>query len=224
MHGAREALASGLTHVEKQVEAIEEAVFKNPAYAFELAKTLVESTCRTILRERNINYSEDDDLPRLFRTVKTHLPFLPPTASSEAAVRASLVRTLSGLGTAIQGICELRNQCNFAAHGADKQRPAMESVHSLLAAQAADTIVGFLYRVHKQERMAPASPRNLYDDNSAFNDSVDDLHDIIHIFDVELRPSEVLFHMEPESYRIYLTEFNTGSASTSTSASLEATS
>jgi hypothetical protein len=36
---------------------------------------------------------------------------------------------------------------------------------------------------------------------------VDEAHAVIRIFDIELRASEVLFQMEPESYRIYLAEF-----------------
>lgn len=208
MHSARDAFAAGLTHIEEQVRSIEQTVVENPALAFDLARTLIETVCRTILAERKIAYSEDDDLPRLFRTASNHLPFLPPAASGEAEVRRSLVQTLNGLSTAIQGICELRNQCGFASHGSDKPRPSMESVQALMAAEAADTIVGFLYRVHRQDRTPPPSPRALYDDNPAFNDSVDETHGMIRIFDVELRPSEVLFQMEPESYRIYLAEFD----------------
>jgi hypothetical protein len=83
----------------------------------------------------------------------------------------------------------------------------MESVQALMAAEAADTIVGFLHRVHRQERTLPSSPRALYEDNARFNDSVDDTHGMIRIFDIELRASEVLFQMEPESYRIYLADF-----------------
>ena len=40
-----------------------------------------------------------------------------------------------------------------------------------------------------------------------FNESVDDAHGMIRIFEVEFRPSEVLFQMEPQSYRVYLAEF-----------------
>ena len=76
-----------------------------------------------------------------------------------------------------------------------------------MAAEAADTIVGFLHRVHRQDRTLPGSPRALYEGNAPFNDSVDEAHGAIRIFDVELRPSEVLFQMEPETYRIYLAEF-----------------
>ena len=100
-------MASGLTHIEEHVTSIEQAVAEKPGLAFDLARTLVESTCRTVLRERSVAYAETDDLPKLFRVVTQHLPFLPSTASGASEVRDSLKRTLSGLSTAIQGICEL---------------------------------------------------------------------------------------------------------------------
>lgn len=208
MHGARDAFAAGLAHVEEQVRSIKQAVVENPVLAFDLARTLIETVCRTILAERNIAYSEDDDLQKLFRTASTHLPFLPATASIEAATRDSLKRTLGGLSTAIQGICELRNRCGFASHGSEKPRPLMESVQALMAAEAADTIVGFLHRVHRQDRTPQPSPRALYDGNQAFNDSVDEAPGPIRILEIEFRVSEVLFQMEPESYRIYAAEFD----------------
>ncbi len=207
MNGARDAIASGLAHIEEQVRSIELAVVKNPALAFDLARTIVETACRTILTERKIAYSASDDLPKLFRTVSNHLQFLPPAASSGTEVRNSLTRILNGLGTAIQGICELRNQCGFASHGSDKPRPPLESVQALLVAEAADTIVGFLHRVHRQDRTSQPSQRVLYETNAAFNDWVDEQHGPIRIFESEFRASEVLFQMETESYRIYLADF-----------------
>jgi hypothetical protein len=212
MHGARDAIAGGLAHVEQQVKSIEQAVVENPSLTFDLARTLVESVCRAVLGERNIGFSENDDLPKLFKTASQHLPFLPPSASSEAEVRESLKKTLGGLSTAIQGICELRNKCGFASHGSGALRPPMESVQALMAAEAADTIVGFLHRVHRQDR-TPANPPNLspavFDNNPDFNEFVDETHGKIRIYEIEFRPSEVLFHMEPESYRVYLAEFDT---------------
>jgi len=213
MHGARNAMASGLSHIEEQVKGIEEAVVENPALAFDLAKTLVESTCRAILGERKIAHGEDDDLPKLFRTACQHLPFLPAMASGEA---------LNGLSTAIQGVCELRNRCGFASHGSGHPRPPMESVQALLAAGAADTMVGFLYRVHRQDRTLPPSPRALFEANPAFNDSVDEAHGTIRIFESEFRPSEVLFVMEPESYRIHLAEYDQDAEGAEAGASSEA--
>ena len=207
MHGSRDAISRGLTHIEKQVDGIESAVREDPSLAFDLAKVLVESTCRTILKERNVDFNHKDDLPKLFRLVTERLPFLPSEASQAADVRKSLNQTLSGLSTAVQGICELRNQCGYASHGSEGLRPQMESVQALLAAQAADTIVGFLYQIHQQERSVPGSSSPKYEDNSDFNDFVDESHIEVRIFDSEFRPSEIMYQMEPESYRVYLAEF-----------------
>lgn len=208
MHGARDAMEGGLAHIREHVNGIEEAVVQNPGLAFDLAKTLVESACRTVLSERSVTYAETDDLPKLFRTVTQQLPFLPSTASHASEVRDSLKRTLSGLSAAIQGICELRNQCGFASHGSDSPRPAMERVQALLAAEAADAIVGFLHRVHRADRNPPRRPAGeAFDDNSAFNDSLDESFGPFRVFEIEFRPSEVLYALEPETYRIYLADY-----------------
>jgi hypothetical protein len=90
----------------------------------------------------------------------------------------------------------------------------MESVQALLAAEAADTVVGFLHRVHRQDKTLSPSPRLMYEDNPAFNDSVDETHGMIRIFDAEFRASEVLFQMEPETYRVYLAEFDVENSET----------
>jgi hypothetical protein len=86
----------------------------------------------------------------------------------------------------------------------------MESVQALLAAGAADSIVGFLYRIHRQDRALSPPARDVYDASQGFNEFVDEAHGPIRIFESEFRASEVLFHMEPESYRIHLAEYDGG--------------
>jgi hypothetical protein len=207
MHGARTAMAGGWSHIEEQVKGIERAVGENPGLAFDLAKTVVESACRTILVERRIVFAADDDLPKLFKAVTTGLPLLPVAASSEAEARKSLAQTLSGLHTALQGVCELRNAWGFASHGSSGPRPLMESVQALLAAQAADAIVGFLYRVHRQEGVTLPARGLAYDDHEAFNSYVDEANEVVRIFSLEYRPSEVLFSIDLEAYRDLLAGF-----------------
>lgn len=210
MHGARAAMAGGLTHIEEQIKGIERAVIENPGLAFDLAKTVVESACRTILVERKISFAPDDELPRLYKAVTTNLPLLPIAASSEPEARKSLVQTLNGLHTALQGVCELRNAYGFASHGADGTRPPMESVQALLAAQAADAIVGFLHRVHQQERGPVSRARIAYNDNEDFNTYVDEANEPLKIFDLAYRPSEVLFAVDHEAYRDLMADFKSG--------------
>jgi hypothetical protein len=221
MQGARAAIDGGVAHIDRHVEGIEQAIADNPGLAFDLAKTLVESVCRKVLDDRSIPYTEADDLPQLFRAVCRCLPFLPATASGEAEVRESLRRTLNGLSTAIEGICELRNQCGFASHGSGRPRPALEGVQALLAAQAADAVVGFLHRVHLLDRSPPPPPLR-YETNQAFNDHVDETHEPFRVFEIELQPSRVGFEMEPETYRVYLAEFEPAQAEEGADALAEA--
>jgi hypothetical protein len=201
MHGARAAMTGGLFHIEEQVKGIERAVIENPGLAFDLAKTVVESACRAILIERKISFGFDEDLPRLFKSVTMHLPILPVAASAEIEARKSLAQTLNGLHTALQGVCELRNAYGFASHGTAGPRPLMESVQALLAAQAADAIVGFLHRVHRQERQSPSNEKLEYEDNEDFNSYIDDANEQVRIFDLTYGASEVLFFVDQQAYR-----------------------
>lgn len=135
---------------------------------------------------------------------------LPVAASSEAEARKSLAQTLNGLHTALQGVCELRNAYGFASHGSDGPRPVMESVQALLAAQAADAIVGFLHRLHRQDRNTSPIARLEYDNNEEFNAYVDEANVQVRIFDLVYRPSEVLFAIDQEAYRDLLTGYAPG--------------
>ena len=208
MRGARVAMSDGLAHIEAQITGIERAVVENPGLAFDLAKTLIESTCRTILTERRVAFDPGDDLPRLFKAATNSLPLLPASASGETAVRRSLAQTLGGLHTAVQGVCELRNNCGFASHGADSPRPAMETVQALLAAETADAIVGFLHRLHRQDRTPPINLQLKFEDNSSFNEYVNETHEPVRIFEEDFEPSRILFDLAPEAYRLYLGEYS----------------
>lgn len=209
MHSARAAVAGGLTHIEEQVKALEGAVVANTGLAFDLAKTLVESACKTIITERGGKYENEDDLPKVYKAAAGCVPFLPSALASDGAARKTLLQTLNGLSTALQGVCELRNAYGFASHGSDGPRPAMEGVHAVLAAQTADAIVGFLYRVHSTDRSRPIVPRLELDDNSQFNEWIDQENDPVRIFSLPAyRPSEVLFNVDQEAYRDLLDAYD----------------
>jgi len=208
MHGARVAVTGGMLQIEEQVKALELAVVENTGLAFDLARTLVESACKTIITERGSTFEKDDDLPKLFRTATLSVPFLPVALAGDPGARKSLQQTLSGLSTALQGVCELRNAFGFASHGSAEPRPTMERVQALLAAQAADAIIGFLYRVHRQDLTRPRSVSMAYDDHAEFNDWIDEQSEPVHIFSLPpYRPSDVLFNVDLEAYRDLLADY-----------------
>jgi hypothetical protein len=215
MHGARAAIAGGLAHIEEQVKALERAVGENVGLAFDLAKTLIESACKAVITERGGTYGKDDQLPKLFTSACSLVPFLPPAIATEAAARKSLAQTMNGLHTAVQGVCELRNSFGFASHGSDAPRPLMEAFQAVLVAQAADAIVGFLYRVHAQDLARPRVAPLRYEDNSVFNAAVDDRNSPVFVwfgrgeeeYALEYDASRLLFDSDIEAYRNALEEF-----------------
>src|SRR5579875_485914 len=210
MHGARAAVADGMLHIEEQVKAIELAVVQNTGFAFDLAKTLIESACKTILRERHRLFDKDDDLPKLFKMVRQVVPLLPASLRDDPGARKRLEQTLNGLSNAF----------GFASHGSDSPRPAMEAIHATLAAQAADAIVGFLYSVHRQDLVKPRTPRLEYGDHADFNEWIDEQCAPVQILSLPpYRPSEVLFYVDQEAYRDLLADF--GSAEVNSVASAE---
>ena len=202
MRSAREATVGGLEHIEQQIVAIEQAMQENPAFVFDLSRSLVESACKSILSERSISFGSGDDLPKLLKALTQQMPILPVAESQATDVRNSLVKTIGGLHMVIQGICELRNKTGFS-HGSEGHRPRLGIVQARMAAEAADSIVGFLYRIHTQDRTLPVR----YEDNSEFNDWLDEEHGEFQIIDVEFKASDVLFQMEPEAYRVHLVDF-----------------
>jgi len=208
MHGARAAVAGGMLHIEEQVKALELAVVENTGLAFDLAKTLVESTCKTILTERGGTFEKEDDLPKVFKAATLTVPFLPVAMLSDPGARKSLQQTLSGLNTALQGVCELRNAYGFASHGSDGPRPLMEGVQALLVAQAADAIIGFLYRVHRQDLSRPRTVLLEYGRNPEFNEWLDEQCEPVCILSLPpYQPSDVLFNVDQEAYRDLLADY-----------------
>lgn len=205
MRGAREAVDGGMMHIEQHVSALERAVGENPGLAFDLSRAVVESVCRSILQTKGVAFDPDDDLPRLFKATTNNLPMLPQPASAEADVRRSLEKTVNGLHTAIQGVCELRNACGFASHGAAGPKPPLETVQALLAAEAADVVVGFLSRLHFGST-TPHQKELQYDDNPELNEFIDDACEPVQVLGYEFVPSMVLFQMDKVAYQDVLAQ------------------
>ena len=145
-----------------------------------------------------------------------HLPFLPVSIANAADARKKLLQTLGGLHTSVLGVCELRNAYGFASHGTETQRPVMSSAQAILAAQAADTIIGFLHRIHRQDGSLVASAKLTYDDTPDFNNYVDFANDPVQIFHLEYKASDVLFNVDLEAYRDLLSNYGNDEAATNT--------
>jgi hypothetical protein len=213
MHGAREVIASGAVHLVEQITALEEAVEKNPGLVFDLAKTILESACIWVLKERGADYETGWDLPRLLKKTVIRLRLVPEGLDAEPEVSNSLRKTVGGLQTVIHGICELRNSYGFASHGRDASFQQLEAIQALLVARSTDAIVSFLFRVHRGYAADVGAQLPAYGDHPDFNEYVDEGNEAVQIFELKYSPSRVLFDVDPQAYRDLLAgwEEDTGS-------------
>jgi hypothetical protein len=202
MTGCRDVLThfAGSIHIERQIVLIEQNVAQNPRLAFDLCKATIETTCKTVLRERGIEPESADNVQDLLKQALNHLDILPDSHRDRPKVRDGLKKTLNGLKTVVQGLAEIRNDEGFASHGPDAFAPSLDTLHALMAARATDAIVHFLVGCHRAFPRSSGARRLEYADNQTFNDYVDDLHGLIRIFESQYKPSEVLFELDDVAY------------------------
>ncbi len=209
MVGARAAVLDGpiAEVIEQQIHAIENALESVPDFAFDLSKTLVESVCKTVLADIGQPADPNWDAPKLLRETTNRLALLPRGHPDPARARDSVEKTIRGLLQTIQGLCELRNGYGMASHGRDGFSARLDLRQAALAAQAADTIVSFLYRIHRDALMQSPGARVYYEDHADFNEAFDRDNEPIRLGDVELLPSRVLFHGDREAYKAVLNDY-----------------
>ena len=209
MAGARAAVHDGPVAevIEQQIHAIENALSSVPDFAFDLSKTLVESVCKTVLADIGQPADPNWEGPRLLRETTNRLALLPRDHPDPTKARDSVEKTIRGLLQTIQGLCELRNTYGMASHGRDSFSARLDLRQATLAAQAADTIVSFLYRIHRDALTRSPGARVYYEDHANFNDAFDRDLEPIRVGDVELLPSRVLFHGDREAYKAALNDY-----------------
>ena len=209
MVGTRAALLDGplAEAIDQQILAIESALESVPDFAFDLSKTLVESVCKTVLADIGQPANPNWDAPKLLKETTNRLALLPRNHPDPAKARESVEKTIRGLLQTIQGLCELRNGYGMASHGRDGFSARLDLRQATLAAQAADTIVSFLYRIHRDALMEAPGARVYYEDHADFNEAFDRDNETIRLGDLKLLPSRVLFHADREAYKAALNDY-----------------
>ena len=159
--------------IEQQIDAIENALESVPEFAFDLSKTLVESVCKTVLADIGQPADSNWKAHQLLKETTNRLNLLPRNHPDPKKARDSVVRTINGMIQTILGLSELRNDYGMASHGRDAFSARLDLRQATLAAQAADTIASFLYRIHRDASRQTPGARVHYEDHSDFNDEFD---------------------------------------------------
>ena len=148
----RETLAgTDAGYIAQQITRMESAVESDPDLAIGTAKELVETCCKTILRERRIDVPKNAELPQLVRMTSKELRLTPDDIPDRAKASETIKRLLSNLATITQGIAELRNKYG-TGHGKDSTAKGLLPRHAKLAVGAASTLAVFLVETHQARR------------------------------------------------------------------------
>jgi hypothetical protein len=128
--------------INEHLRRIERDLNSDPAGSVAASKELVETVCKTILRDYNVKYSAGWDLPALFKEVQKALRLnVEAVAESKKGSEAS-VKTLRALVTTVQSLAELRNALG-TGHGREQPSVALTR-HARLAFNASHSVCEFL--------------------------------------------------------------------------------
>jgi len=210
LKGAREVLdiSGGSARIKQTIDALEQAVEQSPPLALDLAKSLIETVCKTILTDKCITIDSKWTLQQLFSTTIKQIRLVPVGHTQFRESTDSLQKMMGGLLTTIQGLSELRNNEGLAGHGQDAFETMLESMQAEFVAKVADSICCIIYKAHKQYPEVKHGNRFQYSDFPEFNNHIDDLHGELTIFDIPYLTSEVLFKVDINAYREQLTLYS----------------
>lgn len=116
------AVAFDAKHLAEQIRRMEKSVEDDPPLALGTAKELLETCCRTILRERGKPVAGSPDMPALLKVAMKELNLVPESVPAHAKGGDIIKRLLSNLGS----IC----QCMVQAARSGVQNIAEGSVAS----------------------------------------------------------------------------------------------
>ncbi len=139
------------SYVVQQITRMESSVLNDPELAIGTAKELIETCCKSILHERNIEIPSNADIPQLVKLTSKELQLTPSDIPEAAKASEIIKRLLSNLATITQGIAEI---CNLygTGHGKAVTAKGLTSRHAKLAVGAASTLAVFLIETHQVRR------------------------------------------------------------------------
>lgn len=118
-----------------------------PGEAIALAKEIVESCCKLILDDREIEYDEKADIPALLKLLRNEIRIMPDGIDENARASKEIREVLTSLGKIAYALGPIRNAYG-KGHGRGRRFKGLEPRHARLAIGAASTFVDFVLDRH----------------------------------------------------------------------------
>lgn len=194
--------------IREQVEALEDAMPDRPGVVVSFCRTIIETTCKTILTDRKVVIDDAWEAPKLISEALKYLNLGPDGSGGvDARLRTGAESLVRGVTQLVQGIVEIRNAHGSAAHGADAYSPLLDARYAEILARATDAVVGLLFKTHLSSAKRDPLERFRYGDHDDFDEFIDNVFGPFEVMEVELTASEALFRTDFLAYRTALIQF-----------------
>lgn len=124
---------------------------ESPAAAITAGRALLETTCKSVLKECGVRDESAGDLPRLYKQTRVALELEVAEGSGQAVHQIA-----SGLTAVVAGLSGLSNQAGDR-HGLAEGLKIDDLALASLAVHGAGCLALFLARVHRERRMPKAA-------------------------------------------------------------------
>jgi len=119
------------SYVNSKITTMNDAVYKDTDIAIGTAKELLETTCKSILKQRGQTINPEWTLPQLLKETTAILDFKPKEAEDPEKAEKSIRQMLGGITSIVHGAAELRNGYG-TGHGKDANFKGLETKYAKL--------------------------------------------------------------------------------------------
>lgn len=130
-------------HVRTQIDRMRSSMASDPSLAIGTAKEMVETVCKTVLKQRGAPFEASDEAPRLARLALDAVAVVPAEWKGDPSVEGAIKSLVGSLIQAVTRLAELRNKAG-TGHGRDASAADLDARHARLAVDAAATFAIFL--------------------------------------------------------------------------------
>lgn len=194
--------------IRQQVEALEDAMPDKPGIAVSFCRTLIETTCKTILVDRGQAPDGAWEAPKLIAETTKFLHLgIHDDGHTDPTLKNGAEKLLRGVNSIIDGVMEIRNAHGAAAHGSDAYAPMLDARYAEILARATDAVVGLLFKTHLNGSGKAPLARLRYGDHNDFDEWIDNDFGPFEVLETPLVASEALFRTDNNAYRAALVAF-----------------
>jgi hypothetical protein len=118
-------------YVNGKIDIMNEAVYKDTDLALGTAKELLETICKSILKQKGATIKTDWTLPQLLNATTASLDFKPKQADDPTKAEKAIKQILGGISSIVHGVAELRNGYG-TGHGKDADFKGLEPKYAKL--------------------------------------------------------------------------------------------